>query len=97
MTQTSPSDTLRAAATRLRSPAFLGAATTTATVAALLRAREALADWLDETAALHEPQVCEKHEGCAPLGCDWCADEDWPCSDARHALIVARAILGDAR
>lgn len=45
----------------------------------------ALADWLDTTADLHEARA----DG---LGCQWCADEDWPCADARQAVTVARAI-----
>ncbi|TXJ78592.1 hypothetical protein E2C11_16425 [Streptomyces lavendulae] len=52
----------------------------------------AIAKILREAAALHEPQLCEKHEGCAPLGCQWCNDEDWPCADIRNALTVARAL-----
>jgi hypothetical protein len=57
----------------------------------------ALADWLESTAELHEPNVCTKHEGCGPFGCQWCADEDWPCADIRNALAVARAVLGGPR
>jgi hypothetical protein len=53
-----------------------------------------LAKLLRETAALHTPTTCEKHEGCAPLGCDWCGDEDWPCADIRNALAVAQLING---
>jgi hypothetical protein len=53
-----------------------------------------LAKLLREIAALHTPTACDKHEGCAPLGCDWCGDEDWPCNDIRNALTVARQILG---
>lgn len=44
-----------------------------------------LADWLGTTADLHEARA----DG---LGCQWCADEDWPCADARQAVAVARAI-----
>lgn len=52
----------------------------------------ALALLLDGVAELHEPTVCRKHEGCASLGCQWCADEDTPCADVRNALAVARAL-----
>lgn len=55
-------------------------------------AAHALAKVLRETAALHTPTVCQKHEGCTPDGCDWCGDEDWPCNDVRNALAVARQI-----
>ena len=88
----SPADTLRAAAARLREHTSIGAYTATTSGAALLRAREPLADWLDEVAQLHEPDTNARG-----YGCDWCGDEDWPCSDTRHALAVARAVLGDAR
>jgi hypothetical protein len=57
-------------------------------------AAEPIAKLLREIAALHTPNVCRKHEGCGPHGCDWCGDEDWPCNDIRNALAVARAILG---
>ena len=56
----------------------------------------ALAKLLDDCAELHEPHTCDKHEGCAPLGCQWCADEDSPCADVRNALAVARQVLGTA-
>lgn len=52
----------------------------------------ALAKLLDDVAELHEPQTCDKHEGCDPLGCQWCGDEDTPCADVRNALAVARAL-----
>ncbi|MFF7824231.1 hypothetical protein ACFZCM_03310 [Streptomyces rochei] len=55
-----------------------------------------MAKQLRETAALHTPTACQKHVGCDPLGCEWCADEDWPCADIRNALAVARAINGTA-
>lgn len=54
----------------------------------------ALAKWLEDAAELHEPNVCTKHEGCEPFGCQWCADESTPCADLRNALATARAING---
>lgn len=54
----------------------------------------ALAKLLEDCAELHEPNVCTKHEGCDPFGCQWCNDEDAPCADLRNALAVARAING---
>lgn len=60
-------------------------------------AGNALADWLESAPVLHEPKACEKHDGCSPLGCDWCGDEDWPCADIRSALAVARAVTGGPR
>jgi hypothetical protein len=89
-----PAEELTAAARTLREAKFRGAMTATATVAALIRTREPLAKLLREIAALHTPTACDKHEGCTPLGCDWCGDEDWPCNDMRNALAVARQILG---
>ena len=53
---------------------------------------EALAAWLESVAELHEPS----RTGCCGrvlAGCQWCADEDWPCADMRHALAVAGAVL----
>jgi len=44
---TTPADELRTAAEKLRNAAFRGAMTATPAVAALLRAREPLARWLD--------------------------------------------------
>lgn len=55
---------------------------------------EALATWLRSVVELHEPEICAKHENCAPIGCQWCCDEDDPCSDTRHALTIAEHILG---
>lgn len=55
---------------------------------------EALAASLRNAVDLHEPKRCRKHEGCAPMGCDWCGDEDFPCADLRHALTLAEHILG---
>ena len=53
----------------------------------------AVAGWLESTADLHE----ETHPDVRRVmghGCQWCADEDWPCADMRHAEAVARAVLG---
>lgn len=52
----------------------------------------AVADWLESTADLHEPKTCEKHDGCDPLGCQRCGDEDWPCADTQRALATARSL-----
>ncbi|QIJ61444.1 hypothetical protein [Streptomyces sp. JB150] len=49
----------------------------------------ALAKLLRDTHAFHEHDDRPDHGGC-----DWCGDEDWPCSDVRNALAVARAVLG---
>ncbi|MEU3261000.1 hypothetical protein ABZ694_24960 [Streptomyces albidoflavus] len=59
-------------------------------------ARTALATWLRETDALHEARRCtDGPPDCTcTTGCGWCGDEDWPCSDMRHAQAVAREILG---
>lgn len=54
---------------------------------------EAIAALLTSTAALHEQPT---HRGQTSPGCQWCADEDWLCSDMRHALAVADAILAGA-
>ena len=55
----------------------------------------ALAKLLREVHALHEPKRCpDATDDCHCAGCDWCGDEDWPCSDVRNALAVARRILG---
>lgn len=48
----------------------------------------AVAAWLESVADLHEPPN-------RPPGCQWCTDEDWPCADTRHALTVARLLLGE--
>lgn len=55
----------------------------------------ALAKWLRETDALHEPQRCtDGPPDCTcTTGCGWCGDEDWPCSDTRNALAVAHHVL----
>lgn len=49
----------------------------------------AIADWLEHTAELHEAETDPRTPGCQR-----CADEDYPCSDMRDALAVARAING---
>lgn len=91
---TTSTDELKAAVTLLRSGSFIGVRYSTSPVAGLLRTRGPLADWLESTADLHEPQTCEKHKDCDPLGCQWCGDADWPCADTHRALAVARAING---
>ncbi|WP_432136796.1 hypothetical protein [Streptomyces sp. bgisy154] len=83
---TTPAAELRTAADKLRDA--------TPAEPAFNRARDPLAKLLRETGALHEPNTCDKHEGCTPFGCQWCGDEDWPCNDMRNALAVARAING---
>lgn len=55
-----------------------------------------VAKWLDDVADLHEPHE-PGHANLVQSGCQWCADEDWPCSDMRHALNVARVALGGKR
>lgn len=52
------------------------------------KAAHLVADWLESASDLHEPPN-------RPPGCQWCADEDWPCADMRHAEAVARAVLGE--
>ncbi|MEU3220004.1 hypothetical protein [Streptomyces sp. NPDC006971] len=73
---TTPDAELRAAITLLRTAPFTGARTMTAATAALLRAREPIADWLDSW-----------------TGVDLSEHGPMP-EDARHALAVARQILG---
>jgi hypothetical protein len=53
-------------------------------------AAEPIAAWLESAAELHEQSM---HRGQVSPGCQWCADEDWPCADMRHALALADAIL----
>lgn len=53
----------------------------------------AIAKSLDDTRELHEPKL-RGHAGAIPPGCQWCADEDFPCLDMRNALAIARAING---
>ncbi|MFC8553365.1 hypothetical protein ACFUMI_38315 [Streptomyces sp. NPDC057273] len=79
MTQPSPVDTLHDAAERLRKHAPTGAYTATPAGAALLRAREPLADWLEHTVTT---LAASTHPG-------------WLECVAPHALAVARAILGE--
>lgn len=57
---------------------------------------DGVADWLDQVAALHERNE-PGHANVIQPGCQWCADEDFPCSDMRHALNVARVTLGGKR
>lgn len=52
----------------------------------------ALVKLLEDCADLHEPHEPGNLLGFIPPGCQWCADEDFPCSDMRNALAVARAI-----
>lgn len=82
-----PADEITAAAEKLRTMRFAGAMTATPVVAALIAAREPLAKFLRELAALHEHDARPGHGGC-----QWCADEDWPCNDVRNALSMARQI-----
>ena len=96
---TAPADELaelKAAAEKLRTARFAGAMTATPAVAALIATREPLAKLLEDCAELHEA-----HEpgplGTIPPGCQWCADEDFPCADMRNALAVARAISSAKR
>src|SRR4051812_12777522 len=44
----------------------------------------ALAKLLDDCAELHEPHTPGNLIGFVPRGCQWCADEDFPCSDMRN-------------
>jgi hypothetical protein len=78
---TSPADELRAAAQTLRQTATIGAYTATPAGAALLRAREPLAQWLCATASHLDANT---HPG-------------WQETTAGLPLAVARAINGDAR
>lgn len=48
-----------------------------------------VAKWLERVAGLHEAETDMRTPGC-----QWCADEDWPCSDMRLAIRVARVALG---
>lgn len=87
-----PADELRAAAETLRTARFTGAMTATQIVAALVRARAPIIKLLENCAELHEEHEPGRLLGIVPPGCQWCADEDFPCSDMRNALAVARAI-----
>lgn len=75
-----PAEEITAAAQTLRDAAFRGAMTATPAVAALLRARHAIADWLDaEAARITATAHPTWHETIAP-----------------HALAVARLINAPA-
>lgn len=78
-----PDDEITAAVQTLRSATFRGAMTATPAVAALLRAREPLAKWLDECLA--------DSASLRSLFPDACSSS----KTNPHALAVARAILGD--
>ena len=54
-----------------------------------------LADWLDDTAAIHTPERSTPHN--EPYGCGQCFPHDghWPCGDYKSALTVARTYLGE--
>jgi hypothetical protein len=81
---TSPTDELRQAAATLRASRFSGAMTATPAVAALLRAREPIADWLE-----HEAEITSvDHLYAEREPCGWCGT---PANG--HALAVARQIL----
>lgn len=73
-----PSEQCAAAAAALRQPHPGAAITATSAMAALLRAREPLADWLDAEAARLAAT----------------AHPYWQDTVAPHAVAVARAILG---
>ena len=79
MTNQTPADELREVAVVLSSGMLTVRADLDAPLAKLLR----------DTAAFHEHDDRPGYGGC-----DWCGDEDWPCSDVRNALAVARAVLG---
>ncbi|MFZ3494601.1 hypothetical protein ACODT5_15480 [Streptomyces sp. 5.8] len=57
-----PADELQAAAEQLRAATFRGAMTATPAVAALLRARQPLADWLEQAAEALEGQDAPNDE-----------------------------------
>lgn len=59
-------------------------------------AAEPMAKLLEDCADLHEPHVPGQLIGYVPPGCQWCADEDFPCADMRNALAVARVINGSS-
>jgi hypothetical protein len=88
MTDLSPTDTLRAAADRLTQPG--------APILVAPRLVKPLATWLERVAELHEENPNRVDTRGLAQGCQWCADEDWPCADMRHALALADAILDDA-
>lgn len=57
----------------------------------------AVAAWLESTVELHEPKT-DLAQGPEPRedlsACQWCADEDTPCADLRHARAIAELITG---
>jgi hypothetical protein len=57
----SPAEEIRAAAKTKRTAVFRGAMTATPAVAALLRAREALADWLDDASDGDDDGIVNPH------------------------------------
>ncbi len=77
---TTPADELEAAAKKLRAATFRGAMTATPAVAALVRAREPLADWLESTAV-------SLRRSTHPA---------WQEEVAGYPLAVARQLLGTA-
>jgi hypothetical protein len=84
---TTPADELRTAAETLRTARFAGAMTATPAVAALLRAREPIADLLGEHAAFASlfDQLWRARCGTAPAEAEYAAE-------TRKALAVARQI-----
>ena len=55
-----------------------------------------LAALLAGVADLHEPHQASHGRTTPTPGCQWCADEDWPCGDMRNAMTLARVILGQS-
>lgn len=88
MTQPSPADELRAAATRLGEHTWIGALTVSPAGAGLLRGREPLVTLLDNAASMVDvwPELGDDHDREA---CD-----DYACDLIGAALDVARAING---
>lgn len=85
-----PADELAAAAETLRSARFTGAMTATPAVAALVRAREPIAELLQEHAAFVSlfDQLWQASRGKAPAEKEYTAE-------TRKALTAARALNGD--
>lgn len=82
---TTAADELRAAAEKLRTATFRGAITATPAVAALIGAREPIAEWLEhEARAARDAHLYTDREPCA-----WCGE---PAN--AHALAIARQING---
>ncbi len=94
MPDLTPAEELRAAAATARSWAAADSSDPW-TPSALAAFGSDLARWLEETDELHE-QSLPGHANIVPPGCQWCADEDWPCADMRNALATARAINATA-